>query len=122
MNLKNLHNILSEFRSNFPDNIEILVSHPYSGEYLTIIDQYFNQHSEKLVFVTKKLDSGVQLGRWKNKETGTLYDVVRIVTNCTNAQNDQLMVEYQPYEYIGDKIPTYVRETNEFLEKFEKVN
>ena len=60
---------------------------------------------------------------YKNIKTGKIYDVVSEDTiNATNAQDGQRMVAY-----IGDKMDgsqkkaVYVREYNEFHEKFTVV-
>lgn len=52
-------------------------------------------------------------GIYKNKKTGKEYKVLFTAINCTNAQDGQEMVVY-----LGEgKI--FVREINEFFEKFE---
>lgn len=60
---------------------------------------------------------------YRNKKTGKLYVVTDDhVTNCTNANDGQIMVEYRPLmgqERTPGRIPKYVREFNEFHEKFE---
>lgn len=53
---------------------------------------------------------------WRHKKTGNIYEVSYMeVINCTNAQDGQIMVLYKR----GGK--TFVREINEFKEKFEPV-
>lgn len=52
-------------------------------------------------------------GIYKNKKTGNEYKVLFTVINCTNAEDGQEMVAY----IGGGKI--FVREINEFFEKFE---
>ena len=58
---------------------------------------------------------------FRHKKTGNLYRAMYsvLVTNATNAQNGQAMILY---ERVGEKKQFYVRELNEFLEKFEIVN
>lgn len=51
-------------------------------------------------------------GIYRNKKKGSLYHAYGMKINCTNAQDGQLMVEY------GE---AYVREVDEFLEKFELI-
>jgi hypothetical protein len=54
---------------------------------------------------------------YKNKKTGNIYRYDGMVTNATNAQNEQCMVKY--YDEISRE--TYVREISEFNEKFESI-
>lgn len=57
--------------------------------------------------------------RFKHLKTGNIYEMLRDdVINCTNANDEQIMVLYKRVS-IPDKI--FVREKNEFYEKFEKV-
>jgi hypothetical protein len=59
-------------------------------------------------------------GMYKNKKTGNLYGVLGEAINSTNAQNGQIMVSYFTLdENVEYKI--FVREKNEFLEKFTAV-
>ena len=54
---------------------------------------------------------------YKHLKTGNIYEVIRDdVVNCTNANDDQIMVLYKTERY-PDKI--FVREINEFNEKFK---
>ena len=60
-------------------------------------------------------------GAWVNKKSGRTYLARRLVTNATNAQDGQTMVEYEPLSSLIDATARpYVRELNEFLEKFER--
>ena len=52
---------------------------------------------------------------WKNKKSGDIYYFVGTVINATNDRLGQMMVEYTKG---GIK---FVREENEFYEKFERV-
>lgn len=61
---------------------------------------------------------------WKNKKTGNIYVVLYDeAIECTNSRED---IEYTVYTSINDvkdmngKI--FVRQTNEFYQKFERVN
>ncbi|MBQ3641015.1 DUF1653 domain-containing protein [bacterium] len=55
--------------------------------------------------------------KYKHLKTGNIYEVIRDdVVNCTNANDDQIMVLYKTERY-PDKI--FVREINEFNEKFK---
>lgn len=54
---------------------------------------------------------------YKNKETGKHYEVWRMdLINCTNANDGDLMVIYKNKK---DHALTFVREKQEFLDKFE---
>lgn len=57
------------------------------------------------------------LGSYMNKKTGKVYTADEVVTNTTNDCDAQQMVYY--WSETGD---TYVRELNEFLEKFTLVH
>ena len=53
---------------------------------------------------------------YRHKKTGKLYVVLNMeVINCTNANDDQIMVAYKNKEFKD----LFVREKNEFLERFE---
>ena len=57
---------------------------------------------------------------YKNKKKGTLYKIRGTAINCTNAQDGQEMFLYEPLEQTGGHL-TFVREKNEFYEKFELI-
>lgn len=58
-----------------------------------------------------------RLSVWKNKKTGNLYTVIYDeAIECTNGRED---IDYTVYTN-GDKI--FVRQTNEFYKKFERVS
>ena len=53
-----------------------------------------------------------------HKKTGDLYEVLRYdALNCTNAQSEQKVVVYRKYR---DNSMLFVREVQEFFEKFQK--
>ncbi len=55
--------------------------------------------------------------KYKHLKTGNIYELIRDdVINCTNANDDQIMVLYKTERY-PDKI--FVREIKEFNEKFK---
>jgi hypothetical protein len=54
-------------------------------------------------------------GLYRNKETKSLYFIIDI----GNAPDGQIMVIYRSYEELG---PIFIREVNEFKEKFTHVN
>ena len=54
------------------------------------------------------------VGTYKNNKTGDLYEVIEFAINATNAQDGQEMVIYKKV----DKDQKFVREKNEFFEKF----
>lgn len=59
--------------------------------------------------------------RYKNNKNGNMYVVIHPdITNCTNANDGQKMVLYNKVDDRYGKEP-YVRETNEFLQKFTLV-
>ena len=56
---------------------------------------------------------------FKHLKTGNIYEMLRDdVINCTNANDDQIMVMYKR-EDLPDLI--FVREKNEFYQKFEEI-
>jgi hypothetical protein len=63
-------------------------------------------------------------GYWLNKKNNELYYAEGTVINCTNKDNDSLMVMYYKIKENGDLYMenTFVREIKEFEVKFEKVN
>ncbi len=63
----------------------------------------------------------IELGTWKNKKTGDLYEVTGTRINSTNDRNGEIMVEYQR-EVSLDNHNRFIREINEFQQKFEKVS
>lgn len=57
--------------------------------------------------------------KYKHLKTGNIYEVIRDdVLNCTNANDEQIMVLYK-----NEQSPEllFVREKNEFLQKFELI-
>lgn len=57
---------------------------------------------------------------YKNIKKGSLYKVLRFdVINCTNANDNQIMVLYQS---MDEPNKIFVREINEFKIKFEKID
>ncbi len=57
--------------------------------------------------------------KFKHIKTGNIYEVLRDdVINCTNANDNQIMVMYRNYEF-QDKL--FVREKGEFFQKFESL-
>lgn len=64
-------------------------------------------------------------GIYTNKKTGHKYKVLFEALNCTNAQDGQEMICYIRHRdgevIVDDLEPTtiFVREKNEFFEKFE---
>lgn len=63
--------------------------------------------------------SKIEPGLWVNKKTGDKYRVFDETINATNAQNGQLMVAYRN---VLNTSKTFVREVNEFLEKFRSIS
>ena len=54
--------------------------------------------------------------KYRNNKNGNIYEVIREdVINCTNANDDQIMVMYKSLEH-PEKL--FVREINEFKIKF----
>ena len=49
---------------------------------------------------------------WRHNKTGKIYKTLGTVINCTNEQDGQIM-----YLYTDGNL-TFVREANEFLNKF----
>ncbi len=57
--------------------------------------------------------------KYRNNKNGNLYEVIRKdVINCTNANDDQIMVLYKSLEHPE---MLFVREINEFKIKFTLV-
>lgn len=62
---------------------------------------------------------------FRNKKTKNLYKIKDKVINTTNAQDGQIMILYEPLNINVDKDGNkliFVREQNEFYEKFEEVD
>lgn len=56
---------------------------------------------------------------FKHLKTGNIYEMLRDdVINCTNANDDQIMVMYKRAD-LPDLI--FVREKSEFYQKFEEI-
>ena len=57
--------------------------------------------------------------KYKHLKTGNIYEVIRDdVLNCTNANDEQIMVLYKK-EQSPELL--FVREKTEFLQKFELI-
>ncbi len=58
--------------------------------------------------------------KFKHLKTGNIYEMLRDdIINCTNANSEQIMVLYKSDLY-QDKL--FIREKNEFYEKFKELN
>ena len=58
--------------------------------------------------------------KYRNIKNGNIYEVIRDdVINCTNANDNQIMVMYKSLEHPE---LLFVREKSEFFVKFEQVN
>jgi len=57
--------------------------------------------------------------KYRNKKNGKIYIREKNVINATNSNDGEVMVLYRPEE---DYENWYVREINEFYEKFDKEN
>ncbi len=56
---------------------------------------------------------------YRNKKNNKFYELEWSATDCTNKRDGILVYIYSP---ISDKTIKYVREVEEFLEKFEVVD
>jgi hypothetical protein len=64
-----------------------------------------------------------QSGYYQNKKNGLLYFAEKLLTNATNINDGQKMVEYYPKVNGNVQFSNgYVREISEFMTKFERVN
>lgn len=55
---------------------------------------------------------------YKHKKTGNLYRHLAIGTDCTNSRDGESVVVYCP---DNDENTIYIREKNEFHDRFEQV-
>lgn len=55
---------------------------------------------------------------WRNKKNGNVYEVLQEATDCTNARDGKEVFIYQP---LDKREFFFVREKEEFFQKFEKV-
>ena len=70
------------------------------------------------MIVLKKEEQFMQ--KFRHLKTGNTYEMIRDdVINCTNANDHQTMVPYKPPDY-PDLI--FVREKEEFFQKFEAID
>lgn len=59
---------------------------------------------------------------YRHKKSDNIYDIVfEEVINATNLSDGQVMVMYRGKKRNSDEIGLFVREKNEFLEKFEEI-
>ncbi len=58
----------------------------------------------------------VPLGTYRNVKNGNLYEVVGTSLNATNANEGQIMIHYRDMDNQA-----YVRDFDEFVEKFDAV-
>lgn len=56
---------------------------------------------------------------WKNKKTGKMYTALGTCKDATNSRNGTVYVRYIPHMWSGSDEEYYVREEQEFFEKFE---
>ena len=62
-------------------------------------------------------------GFYKNKKNGNLYYAEKLLQNATNTREDEIVVLYYPrYNGIIDFDGGYIRNNEEFMEKFIKVD
>ena len=62
-------------------------------------------------------------GFYKNNKTGNIYYAEKILTNATNVNDGEKMVEY--YSYGNQFVhfdEGYCKDYKEFMEKFTKIN
>ena len=59
--------------------------------------------------------------RYKHKKTGDIYVTGDTLVNCTNKQDQQIMVIYISEDRFETDGLTFCREVSEFLEKFELI-
>ena len=78
-------------------------------DWMSLTEENKKFYRDKVMF---KLHPSQLPRQVQNKKTRDIYVVLRTVVNATNAQDGQVMVEY----YIGGEY--FVREINEFLDKF----
>lgn len=57
---------------------------------------------------------------FRNKKTGKMYDMLYKAIDCTNARDGTRVVVYRKHEDYSGVV--FVRELEEFYEKFEIVN
>lgn len=62
--------------------------------------------------------SGLRAGLYRNKKTGHVYRAYASAVNATNKSDGQVMVQYRDVH----EDTNYVREVEEFREKFRKVD
>ena len=61
-------------------------------------------------------------GFYRNKKNNSIYYAEKILTNCTNINDGEKMVEYYPYKSQFVQFSEgYVRKYEEFMEKFDKI-
>lgn len=59
--------------------------------------------------------------KYKHKKSGRIYEVVsKSIVNATNAVDGQIMIMYIGEKKDGSGRGVFVREADEFHEKFEK--
>ena len=64
------------------------------------------------------LEHSMKIGQpWINKKTGKSYRLCAIGTDCTNSRAGTKIIAYVSLGKIGGKL--YVREVEEFYDKFE---
>jgi len=55
---------------------------------------------------------------WKNKKNGNIYEILEEAIDCTNVRDGVKVFIYQP---IDKKESYFVREQEEFFQKFEQM-
>ncbi|MCZ8155680.1 MAG: DUF1653 domain-containing protein [Leptospira sp.] len=55
---------------------------------------------------------------YRHKKSGNIYVLIGYAKNCTNENDGQEMIVYQPADSAENRM--FVREKNEFLTKFEE--
>lgn len=66
--------------------------------------------------MNERYDDIEHMSKWRNKKSGETYWIIdSVIINCTNNEDGQLMVLYSKDNKY------FVREKNEFKEKFEQI-
>lgn len=55
---------------------------------------------------------------FRNNKNGNLYEMIDVATDCTNTRADTKVIIYSPVD-TPDKL--FVREENEFSQKFTRI-
>ena len=89
-------------------------------------DELIKKYEELIMLLKAKMESDISLYgdmKYQHIKTGRIYKVISMcVINATNVDDGKIMALYEGMKRNGSGVGIFVRELNEFFEKFKPYN